>query len=97
MTLVDTDIEIFIEVDDRPDQACESPWHYYGPDGTNHHAEGGPLWYVRFTKQCHCGTSGVEIRCNSWAMAFRDQENRLFHCSCGGSWSVIVLMQVQDS
>lgn len=76
---------------------CESQWHTSEPTSTSWHADGGAFWYVNFTKSCSCGFTGVEIRCDNWArMVMQNPPERLYHCSCGGSYRVVVLYQVTD-
>lgn len=94
-----TDIleDVLVLLDETPDQGCESPFHYDPPSDSNAHSEGGPLWYVNFTKQCHCPGGDIEIRCNSWALHFMGKEDKTFRCSCGGTFRVVVLEQINNS
>lgn len=85
------------ELVDEKEIYCESQWH--GPVQTKKswHADGGPFWWVNFTKSCHCGFTGVEIRCDSWSqMIMRNPPERIYHCSCGGSYQVVVLSKIND-
>lgn len=76
---------------------CESQWHYDPPGRGNYHADGGPFWYVNFTKQCNCGFLGVEIRCDKWAhMVMDNPPEMLYSCSCGGRYRAVVLGKVTD-